>query len=87
VAVGWIYFGAAWLSLAVINGILSFMLTPGAWLETGSFWAGLANPTYWPSTFARTFVAIGLAGLYALLTAARLEDQALKARVARYAGT
>ncbi len=87
VAVGWIYFGSAWLSLVVINGILSFMLTPGAWLETGSFWAGLANPTWWPSTLARTFAAIGLAGLYALLTAARLADQDLKARVARYAGT
>ena len=28
--VGWVYFIAAWLSLAVINGILTFMLTPGA---------------------------------------------------------
>ncbi len=85
-AVGWIYFGAAWLSLAVINGILSFMLTPGGWLATSSFRAGLLNPTYWPSTFARTFVSVGLAGLYALLTAARLKDPTLKARVARYAG-
>jgi len=85
-AVGWVYFGAAWLSLAVINGILSFMLTPGAWLRTGSFWQGLLNPTYWPSVFARTFVAVGLAGLYALATAARLADPELKARVARYAG-
>ncbi|HSK11292.1 MAG TPA: cytochrome ubiquinol oxidase subunit I, partial [Vicinamibacterales bacterium] len=85
-AVGWIYFGAAWLSLVAINGILSFMLTPGGWIQTGSFWAGLLNPTYWSSMFARTFVAIGLAGLYALLTAARLEDRALKARVVRFAG-
>ena len=27
--VGWIYFVAAWLSLVVINGIITFMLTPG----------------------------------------------------------
>ena len=39
-ALGWVYFAAAWLSLAVINGILSFMLTPGRWLETRSFWDG-----------------------------------------------
>lgn len=84
-AVGWIYFGAAWLSLVVINGILSFMLTPGAWLDTHRLADGLLNPTYWPSMFARTFAAIGLAGIYALLTASRLRDEYLKERVARYA--
>jgi mono/diheme cytochrome c family protein len=83
--VGWIYFGAAWLSLAVINGILTFMLTPGAWLATGSVWDGLLNPTYWPALFARTFAATGLAGLYVMLTAAGLADRDVKARVARCA--
>ena len=53
-AVGWIYFWAAWLSLVVINGILTFMLTPGGWLETGSFWQGILNPTYLPAVVART---------------------------------
>jgi len=86
VAVGWIYFAAAYLSLVIINGILSYMLTPGKWLETHRFWDGFFNPTYWSSTFARTFVALGLAGLYAIFTAAFLTDPALKARVARYAG-
>jgi len=83
--VGWIYAWSAWLSLVVINGILSFMLTPGDWLATGSMWAGLFNPTYWPSLVARTCTALGLAGLYALLTAARLPDLALKEKVTRYA--
>jgi hypothetical protein len=40
-AVGWIYFIAAWLSLFVINGIIGYMLTPGMWLEDGSFWSGI----------------------------------------------
>jgi cytochrome bd-type quinol oxidase subunit 1 len=44
--VGWIYFWAAWLSLVVINGILTFMLTPGGWLTTRSFWDGILNPTF-----------------------------------------
>jgi mono/diheme cytochrome c family protein len=83
--VGWIYAVSAWLSLVVINGILSFMLTPGDWLATGSTFAGVLNPTYWPSLAARTCTAFGLAGLYALLTAARLPDPALKERVTRYA--
>ena len=30
--VGWIYAGSAWASLVIINGILTFMLTPGDWL-------------------------------------------------------
>lgn len=84
-AVGWIYFASAWLSLVVINGILSYMLTPGAWLTTGSVWDGILNPTYWPSVVARTAAAVGLAGIYALLTAARVADAPLKAKIGRYA--
>jgi len=83
-AVGWIYFGAAWLSLAVINGILSFMLTPGAWLETRRFWDGILNPTYVPSVVARTFGSMALAGVYAVFTATWLTDAATRARIARY---
>jgi cytochrome bd-type quinol oxidase subunit 1 len=85
--VGWIYFAAAWLSLAVINAILAFMLTPGAWIATHGFWDGILNPTYIPSTVARTAGAIGLAGLYAVLTATWLADAPLKRRIARYATT
>jgi hypothetical protein len=32
--VGWIYFVAAWMSLFIINGIITFMLTPGGWLQS-----------------------------------------------------
>jgi len=84
--VGWIYFANAWLSLAVINGILTFMLTPGTWPQTHDVWAAFFNPTYWPGLVARTFATMGLAGLYALLTASWLADAALKEKVARYAG-
>ena len=35
-----LYFLFAWLSMVIINGILSFMLTPGTWLETKGFWDG-----------------------------------------------
>jgi mono/diheme cytochrome c family protein len=82
---GWIYFVAAWLSLVVINGILTFMLTPGRWLETGSFWDGFFNPTYWPSLVLRTGVCVMLAGLYALLVASRLEPGDFKAKTVRHA--
>ena len=83
--VGWLYAASAWLSLVVINGILAFMLTPGAWLATGNMWDGLINPTYWPTLAARTFAAIGLAGLYVMLTAATLVNRDLKVKITRYA--
>jgi mono/diheme cytochrome c family protein len=85
-AVGWIYFWSAWLSLVAINGILTFMLTPGDWLQTRSLWSAFFNPTYWPALVARTFGAVGLAGVYALFTSAWEPDPALRARLARYAG-
>jgi len=83
-AVGWIYFVFAWLSLVVINGILSFMLTPGRWLATGQFWDGFFNPTYLPALFLRTGISLMLACLYALLVAARYPAGDFKARTVRY---
>ena len=84
--VGWIYFWAAWLSMVVINGILSYMLTPGEWIATRGFWDGILNPTYWPMLVARTFGAAGIAGLYALFTASFSKDTALKEKVASWVG-
>jgi mono/diheme cytochrome c family protein len=84
--VGWIYFGSAWLSLVTINGILTFMLTPGDWVVSGSVWDGFFNPTYWPSVLTRTLVAVALAGLYALFTASFLEQTRVKEQIIRYAG-
>jgi len=83
--VGWIYFAAAWLSLFIINGIITFMLTPGRWLATGDFWNGFFNPTFWPSLVLRTGVCVMLAGLYALLAASRCEAGEFKARTVRHA--
>ena len=80
---GWIYFIAAWLSLFIINGIITFMLTPGTWLVTGNFWDGFFNPTFWPSLVLRTGICVMLAGLYALLVAARYEAGELKTQIGR----
>lgn len=84
VLIGWIYFGCAWLSLFFINGIIGFMLTPGAWLENNNFWSALFNPTFWPALFLRSFLAFMLAGLYGFLTATNLQDVALRTRMVRY---
>jgi len=84
-AIGWIYAAAAWLSLAVIDGILSFMLTPGRWLATGSFWDGLFNPGYLPSLAFRTAAALMIAGLFGLIAALRAKEAALRRFLARWA--
>lgn len=82
--IGWIYFVAAWLSLFVVNGIITLMLTPGEWLATGSFWDGFFNPTMWSSLVLRTGVCVMLAGLYALAVAARRRADDFKRGLVRY---
>jgi len=69
--VGWIYLVAAWLSLVVINGIITFMLTPGTWLQTKRFADGFFNPTYFPSLLLRMAICILLAGAFGLVTVGR----------------
>lgn len=88
--VGYLYAVSSFLTLVIINGILSFMLTPGrAWLavagtgeEASRFWWAFFNPTYFPSLIMRILACLSLAGIYALITYARVDDEKLaKSRV------
>jgi len=88
--VAWIYAGTAWGSLFVVNGILSFMLSPGRWIETHDFWDGFFNPTFWPSLALRTVLSLGLAGAVALIIVrgswkARGFGEAARRRISSYA--
>jgi cytochrome bd-type quinol oxidase subunit 1 len=80
---GWLYFIFAWLSLFIINGILGFMLTPGKWLETGSFWHGFFNPSHLPSLIFRTCISLIFAGVFGLVTGAWLKDREMRRTVFR----
>jgi cytochrome d ubiquinol oxidase subunit I len=85
-----LYSVAAWLSLFFINGILSWQLTPGRYLQTGGVWAGFFNPSFWPSLLYRTAVAMALAALAACivintLDVSRERRAALIRRAARFA--
>jgi mono/diheme cytochrome c family protein len=93
--IGWIYAGTAWMSLFVINGILTFMLTPGAaWLSvagTGNehtmFWSAFFNPNFWPSLLLRTVICLNLAGLWAFVTASQINAEThgeLKTQIMRW---
>lgn len=81
---GWIYFITAYMSLVIINGIITFMLTSGSWTKNHLFWMGFFNPTYFPSLAFRSAIAFALAGVYALITASVQKDAALKARIVRW---
>jgi mono/diheme cytochrome c family protein len=81
---GWVYFIGAYASLVVINGIITFMLTSGRWVDTHRFWDGFFNPTYFPSLLVRTCIAFALAGVYALITASVQRDPTLKARIVKW---
>jgi cytochrome d ubiquinol oxidase subunit I len=86
VKVGWLYAISSWLTLAIINGIITFMLTPGkGWAESKWMWDGFFNATYAPSLVMRTLVMWSLAAVYAFWSAARIEDLDLKERVLRFA--
>ena len=81
---GWIYFVAAFASMVIINGIITFMLTSGKWIQTHEFWTGFFNPTYFPSLFVRFAIALALAGIYALVTASVQRDPQLKGRIVKW---
>ena len=82
--IGWLYFIFAWLSLVLINGIIGFMLTPGDWLETKSFWDGLFNPSFWPSVFFRTALAFVLAGVFGFVTSVFIKERDFRENMVRY---
>ncbi|HNY10678.1 MAG TPA: cytochrome c, partial [Candidatus Wallbacteria bacterium] len=61
-----------------INGVITFMLTPGSYYESGNFWAAFFNPTYFPSLFFRTVICIVFAGVFAMFTAAFQFDERVR---------
>ncbi len=83
--VGYLYAVSSFLTLVIINGILSFMLTPGrGWLEVAGtgreasrFWWAFFNPTYFPSLVMRALACLSLAGIYALVTYSQVDDERL----------
>ncbi len=82
----WLYAFAAYMSLVIIQAILSFMLTPGRWLATRSFWDGLFNPSYVQGLVLRTGICVLLAGAYMTFAALRERDAAARGPLVRLLG-
>lgn len=82
----WLYAFSAFMSLVVIQGILSFMLTPGRWLETRSVTDAFFNPTWLPGLVYRTGICLLLAGAYLTFAALREKGPARDHMVRLLAG-
>lgn len=82
--IAFLYALFAWLSLVIINGILAFMLTPGEWINSGEFWDGFFNPTYFPSLIFRTAMAILIAGIFGFVTITKLKSGDFKTKMIKY---
>lgn len=81
--IGVIYFIAGYCSLVLINGIISFQLTPGKWLETLNIWDGFFNPSFFPSTIARTGFCLILASIFSTLIISFSKDRNIKRHAGR----
>lgn len=85
VAVGWLYFVFAFLSLVVVTGIIGVMLTPGTWPVSQDFWDGQFNPTFWPGVALRTALGLLLAGLFGFATALGIPEEEARETMLRTA--
>jgi cytochrome bd-type quinol oxidase subunit 1 len=83
--IGWIFAVTSWITMVIITGILSFMLSPGKWPETGGFFDGFFNQTYWPQLLLRTTVMFGIAAAYAVAVATRLTNDGARKFVVKTA--
>jgi len=74
--IGWIFAFTTWWTLVIINGIISFMLTPGLWKPSTpeDVWTAFFNPIFFPTTILRTLISRGLAGAFVLLLLAVVKN-------------
>jgi cytochrome bd ubiquinol oxidase subunit I len=82
VRLGYAYAISSVGTLVIINGILTFKLTPGAWLSAAGtglepqyFFSAFFNAGYLPALGLRMLVCITLAGVWALFFFSRLDGQ------------
>lgn len=82
---GLIFALASWPTMMIIVGILSFMLTPGKWLETGTFLDGFYNPSYFTQLFVRTALMFVIGAVYSILVSTRIKNEDVRTLVVKTA--
>lgn len=76
--IGWIFAISSWITMVIITGILAFMLSPGKWIETGNFFHGFFNQTYWFQLLVRTAFMFAVAAVYAIAVGSTLKNEGAK---------
>ncbi len=79
-----LYFIFSVFTLVVINGILTFMITPGHWIQSHYWLEGFFNATYWPSLIMRLLIMFALAGMYAMVTSTQIRDEKTRTYVVKF---
>lgn len=67
IRLGWYLSISSWITMAIIVGILGFMMDPGNWLTNKTLASGFTNPLYLPQLLFRTPMAMLMAGVFAML--------------------
>jgi cytochrome bd-type quinol oxidase subunit 1 len=83
--IGWIFAIGAWTTMVIIVGILAFMVSPGKLLETGNFFDGFFNQTYWSQLLMRTTLMFAVAAVYAIVVATRLKNMEVRGFITKTA--
>lgn len=85
---GWFLAIFSWVTMALIVAILGFMMDPGSWHSTKTFFSGVFNPIYLPQLFFRTPAAMLIGGVYGLLmtTLYAKKGSEIRATAIRFAG-
>lgn len=84
--IGWLYFIAAFFSLVIIVGIISFQLTPGSWNADRTFWSAFLNASYLPQVIGRFGVSLILAAVYSTLVLSFTKNERIKKTAGHYSG-
>lgn len=76
--IGWIFTVSSWITMIVIVGILTFMLTPGKWVATGNFFDGFFNQSYWYQLLIRTAFMFSIGAVFAITVATKISNSEVK---------
>jgi len=71
----------SWITMAVIVGILGFMMDPGNWLSDKTLFSGFTNPLYIPQLLFRTPLAMIMAGTFGMLLTAIFTNKSNPIRI------
>ena len=78
---GWFLAIFSWITMALIVAILGFMMDPGSWHSTKSFFSGVFNPIYLPQLLFRTPTAMLIGGMFGLLMTSLIAKKGSEIRI------